>query len=164
MFKKIILCGAVTAFLVCTAPILYAQAQGFMLDPNNRSGQASRDAKPAYKGGVVVSPGNSKDSYGSQTRYRQQDRQPTGPISYGTQKQRAGQSGSSGLYYGNNAGLSPEENAQQERMARIKAYQAKNKAKSAARIEEYNAKRMAERQAMLAAREEHDKRNGGSRK
>jgi len=156
MLKRMILCGAVAALLAVTAPAFHAQAQGFMLDPTKKQSNTtggSREAKPAYKGGVVVPyvPQNSKNSYGSRTNYRQQAKKPTGPINYGTVRERAGQSVSPGLY-GTNVGLSPEDKAQNERMARIKAHQEKSKAKSAARTKSYIEKRAAERQAMLEAK------------
>ena len=158
MLKKVLLCGAVAALLAGTAPVLQAQAQGFVLDPtNSRSNtSSSRDAQPAYKGGVLVPYAPSDSSaYGGRTRYRQQQQQPTGPIGYGNPKDRAGASVSPGLY-GKNVGLSPEDSAQKERMDRIKSYKDKRKAENAVRYKEYNEKRMAERQAMLEAQKERD--------
>jgi len=155
MLKKAILCGAVAALLAGAAPMLQAQAQGFMLDPTNSSSNrgGSREAQPAYKGGVLIPhvPQN-KNNYGSATRYRQQEQQQTGPIGYGNIRDRAGQSD----LYGKNIGLSPKDKAQNERMARIKAYQDKRKAENAVRSKEYQEKRAAERQAMLAAQKEKE--------
>ena len=159
MLKRLILCGAVAALLAGTAPVLHAQAQGFMLDPTNSGSKttgSSREAQPAYKGGVLVpyAAPNSQNSY-TRPNYRQQEQKPPAPISYGVTKGRAGQAVSPGLY-GTDVGLSPEEKAQNDRMARIKAHQAKRKAESSARNQAYNEKRAAEREAMLEAQKEAD--------
>ena len=167
MLRKMIICGAVAALLAGMTPVLSTPAQGFVLDPTNSSknAQGSREAQPAYKGGVVVPYSDSnRGQYGTYNRTptrTRQPAQPTGPIGYGTMKQRAGQAVSPGLY-GNNVGLSPEEQAQQERLARMKAFKDKRKAENAVRAKEYNDKRAAKRQAMMEASSEEGRRNSRS--
>lgn len=164
MLKQIILCGAFAALLVGMLSIPGAQAQGFILDPNNsrKNAGSSRDAQPAYKGGVVVPyvSQDSKGAYGSQSSYRRQEQKTTQPIGYGTMRERAGQAVSPGIY-GKDVGLNPEEKAQKDRMARIKAHQEKRKAENAVRAQAYREKRAAERQAMLEAEQAGEKSYGG---
>jgi hypothetical protein len=164
MVKKAILCGAVAVLLAGTAPVLSAKAQSFVLDPNNNAPrQYSRDAKPAYGGGVIVpyNPDSSRSSYQrSQTRTRQQQQQ-TGPISYGAPRDNKGGAGSIYNGYSN----SEEEKAARKRTpdheARLLAYRERQKAHKIEREQKIRERAAAQEEAMARAKEEYDARNGG---
>lgn len=168
MLKKAILCGAVAALLAGVAPVLSAKAQSFVLDPNKASGQSSRDAKPIYKGGVVVPynpESSSRSQYGNynrtQTRTRQQQ-QPTGPISYGAAQDKKGSVGN--IYTGY---ATPEEEKTgrtrtPDHEARLLAHRERQKARVAEREQKMRERRAAQEEAMVRAKEEYDARNNGN--
>ena len=165
MLKKAVFCGAMVVLLAGAMPVSKAKAQSFVLDPNNTSGQSSRDAKPAYKGGVVVpyNPDSGRSNYNRrQARTsQQQQQQQTGPISYGAVRNRNGSTGD--IYNGYN---NPEgENARRVRTPdheeRLQAHRARQKARAEKREQEARARGAAQMEEMRRAKEEYEARNRG---
>lgn len=163
MLRKTILCGAVAMLIAGTVSVLSVNAQSFVLDPNNTS-QQSREAKPAYKGGVVVpyNPENNRTQYGSYKRTQTQTRQlqqKTGPISYGAVQSKKGVAGNIYNGYSNPEDEKTSRIRTPDHEARLLAYRERQKANAIKREQKMRERRTAETEAMQRAEEEYKERN-----